>query len=451
VNFSDKTHVFSSLSISSIHKFHEEVKDISRSQIRSRLGGLIRDIFDYFLPFVGRRTAEQIRSKVCDLTDNIGKFLEELPLDLRDMQALRRMLSEKQSNILLPKKELNTLLQDIHLLFGRVYPRLKESPFSLERKMPKIVQDFLSPEMRRLRMEKQQDPTKTFDHEHCIQRKIAKGKLAITLGYGFTKNKGTTGTWIVKDINTKPVGVYKVCWKDVSWFLWIKKLFQSIGGGQLHYLSKKVSAQPQTERAAFILSRRLGFHIVPPCSLVTLKRLKGAFQVFIRKEKQHEPEYEYAEAQKVMEKMDSKLNFSEAENTTFQKFAIFDYLIGNLDRHDENWFITLSEENEIQTIKAIDNANSFPRKHPSKDAWGARNQYKWKETRLAQQTFTPQLIEFVQENLSIEKIKECLKSIKIDLPYFLDADMEALLMQRAAIILNIVKESEQTPAILANL
>lgn len=433
---------------------HEQVRDISRSQIRSRLAGIIRDIFDWLLPSVARRTAEEINRKVKDLTDHVNKMIEALPEGLQDINSLRQAYSEKRAVCELSNKRLKVLLQDIHTLFGTVYPRLKWSPFSKQQRMPRYVEEFLCPEIRQLRMEKGSDPTKKSDPMHRIQRKIAKGRLAVSLGFGFKRNKGTTGTRIVKDINGKTIGVYKLSWKDVSWWLWLKKLIQSVAGGQLTYLSKKPFAQSQAERAAFLLSKYFGFHLAPPCSITNLRGLKGAFQVFLRLDKEQVPASgesfkQYVEAKEVIDRIESKDTYTEAERTKFQKLALFDYLIGNLDRHEENWFVTLSPSDEILTIKAIDNANSFPKKHPPKDAMGAKSQYKWQITKIAQQPFTPELKQFIQENLGSEKVKEFIKVLKTDLPRFLDADMEALLIKRAAVAFVVANRGGETPATLA--
>lgn len=92
---------------------------------------------------------------------------------------------------------------------------------------------------------------------------------------------------------------------------------------------------------------------------------------------------------------------SDATLTELQKFWIFDFLIGNLDRHGENWFLLLDKATkEIRSIRGIDQGAAFYWKHP--DTFLAqRNQYRWDRIEHAGEPFTD------EAKLFIELILEC--------------------------------------------
>jgi hypothetical protein len=100
---------------------------------------------------------------------------------------------------------------------------------------------------------------------------------------------------------------------------------------------------------------------------------KGTFQEFVQG-------YELAE------KVDIDLNtLSKEEKLLFLKFIMFDFLIGNLDRHDKNWMIKI-ENGKLVGIAAIDNGNAFPVKLPVDrfaDSRVRKRQYEWRSHILA--------------------------------------------------------------------
>ncbi len=416
-----------------------------------------------------------------------------------------------------------------HKLYFKILPKLNISPFSTDGKMAKVVQNYLHPELAILRAEKKDRPALATDAAHKLKRKIAKAELAIMLGHGSEANKGTTGTMLITDINNKPIGVHKISSADVPFGTKFKNFFRSFFG-QLSYLSQKTMAQPQAEKMAYLISRDFHFDLAPPSADAVLKN-KGVLQLFVSKERSYSiisqvmasgeiltarkasaleiaainassigasvgasvkppsstvrndeaktisaevvktETHNYVEAIKEIEKgaFDQPLTaYTEAEKTLFQKFALFDYLIGNLDRHEENWFVIFSApdahgKRTLQHIKAIDNANAFPKKHPKpfmkKDPnvldslfSPGRNQYKWKNLGLAEAKFTDETKEFIKRELSKERIEEVIKNIVgkgKEMPDFFDANMLRLLYLRADNLREKVL-TDQTPAELAN-
>lgn len=336
----------------------------------------------------------------------------------------------------------------MHKLFYEIYPHMDYiKPFFKTNKMPKGVEGYLSPELKRLRAEKDANiNAEKTDEMHKTSRKIAKGELAIKLGRGIKKNKGASGTVIIKDINQKSVGVFKVSKDHLSIYDRIVNFCRSFWG-QLSCLSNQALAQPLSEYAAYLISKKLGFNLAPPSAQARINEMEGVFQVFVKHEKVGDLRIKYQEVMEVIEKIKSKTIFTLEELTLFQKFAIFDYLIGNLDRHEENWFVTL-EDDKITHIKAIDNANSLPKKQPEKGTRAATNQYAWKELPIAKVAFTEDTVKFVKDNLKPQQIENLIVELIQELDGFLDLDMQALLRLRADVIYNLV-QTDRTPDNLA--
>lgn len=496
----------------SITKFHDKVEELFQKQPTTLIGLIYRKLT--FTPL--DKTNEEICSLFNESTLIAKKILEEMEVKSHkflNLDFLREKLRNNDFQIKTKKggvfthKDLEFFCNEMDRLFKKIYPHVEINPFkstSPYTKMPKIVQNFFSPELKRLREDKQKASIEGMGDQEKkkTQRKIAKGGLAINLGRGVKANKGATGTLIIKDINGKPVGIHKVSEKDVPLWTRIKNIIKSIFGGQLSCLSKAHLAQPRSERAAYLVSRELGFGVAPSSLEATIQNKVGVFQVFVNKNKDRgavsdvkntvfelkkykkpltsikngngedqtlypkgKDEDSYIEAEKevtkhirMIDQVDKKGMFYESELILFQKFAIFDYLIGNLDRHGLNWLITVSPDKKITSIRAVDNANAFPKKQPAKNSSAAKNQYAWKSFNIAEQEFTHIVKQFVKDNLNPDKIKNVIKVIKEDLkgnseedPGFLDNDMEELFIKRANVIFNLIEKNNQSPATLANI
>lgn len=403
-------------------------------------------------------------------------ILDKIPLlesnHLTEFRAARKQKSQKLQNEIreltyaaeqiidrYPTALNKPFYRHLSLLLFSLIPGLKRSPFSKQNKFPLIFQHLLSPELERLRLEKKNNPLLAATPEHILKRKIAKAQLALSLGHGSAANKGTTGTRLVLDINNKPIGVHKVDHRDIPVSLQIKNLFQSFFG-QLSFLSKKSMARPQTEKMAYYFSRDLGFNLAPPSANALLK-YKGVLQLFVSHEKTDGNPYshpEYVEASAALDEL-NRNHFTDTELTIFQKFTLFDFLIGNLDRHEENWFVIFETQPDgtklLTHIKAIDNANAFPKKYPrpfhKKDPTPldlylspGRNQYKWKNLQIAKFPFTGEVKNFVKTNLSKENIQLFLDKQKKDMPDFFDQNMIRLFLQRAEKMREMVLEDKKT-------
>lgn len=131
--------------------------------------------------------------------------------------------------------------------------------------------------------------------------------------------------------------------------------------------------------------------------------------------------------------------------------AIYDYLIGNLDRHEENWGIAVikSGEQETTALEVIDNANAFLRKNPL-NAGKIKNQYAWKNLELAKEPLTPEIKDFIT-TLTEDKMMAFIAEIEKKYPGFWDQHMQDRLLERLRAIKTVAADNTQTLADLANI
>lgn len=117
-------------------------------------------------------------------------------------------------------------------------------------------------------------------------------------------------------------------------------------------------------------------------------------------------------------------NLTHKEEVMFQFFVIYDYLIGNADRHEGNWMVKLSckkdglprfpildknhlsmlhsqmnlteNDYEIEAIIPIDNANIMPTKEFGSNILDSK-QYAWKTLKFASLGFCDEVVDFMNQ------------------------------------------------------
>lgn len=255
----------------------------------------------------------------------------------------------------------------------------------------------------RLRREKIKSSSLRHDADHRLERKAAKAELSCLMNQDamVSTGKGVNGSQFVK-FKGKKIGVFKSI-PDVAQgtFLNIVNPF-----GQQAYLNRGTMAQAAAERAAYLLAKELNHQLltVPAVKIMDLDGKKGCFAVFEKG----------IPADQIIQEIDGKSSFSRKEINIFQIFIIFDYLLGNLDRHLENWLIKVIN-NCMGAIYPIDHANSFPLKKPN---WlnlnAAKNVYKWKELELAKFPLTKEIKSFIEGKITDEMIQKVIQSIDED-------------------------------------
>ena len=258
------------------------------------------------------------------------------------------------------------------------------------------------------------------------------------LGINPLGNKGVSSSKIYRDLKGKPIGIFKVGVIGLKpglkrqGALIIQNMLRIQGQRDfLPYSRERAVGSMLSERATYLFSEQLELGLVPTTEIVTIDGSKGSFQHFVDN---------YREAQDVS--FHNLQNATESEINQFQIFAIFDYLIGNLDRKADNWLVSMrSDTDAIKDIKMIDNANAFPERHLPSHAWCAsRSQYKWKQLELAKAPLSNKAIEFIQK-LTPKKIQEIITVIQNDIEDggFLSEKVIKTLEERAKVIRNLGK------------
>lgn len=307
-------------------------------------------------------------------------------------------------------------------------------------RISKAVQNILSPRLEELRSEKAA-PTFQDSKEHTLKRKIAKAKLAYQLGIRPEKNAhGATGSFVVCDIGGKKLGSYKqllpTTVKPVIQF-WNRSR-EALGYERQIHFFRDGGAIPSifSDIAASVADSFFGMELVPGIARVILDaknpNADGSFMVW-KKRVTDARHFQFSE------------NPTASELYEFQKMAILDYFIGNLDRKSDNWLIE-EADGHICRITMIDNSNCFIERNPSSDEkhrFARKNQYQWKnlpfakypfsnESKLLMVAFTPDQVEQY-----ISQAREQLEAAGFDqsqIDRFLSPEMISHLHERAQII-----------------
>lgn len=292
--------------------------------------------------------------------------------------------------------------------------------------------------------------------EAKTEAKIARMNFLFKIGVSGSSEKGVTGTVLVKDLRGRVLGVFKpdAIYAPLATRIgnYVRKIF-----GQLSLLSGVAHAQPQAEYAAYLVDRFFGINSVPSSKLAELGGAKGVFQLAAgtaKKTRDGEAEGSVTIGKRIKEAKDvqnilNKDKYENSELEIFQKFAIHDFLIGNLDAHEENWFVDTIND-KITGIIGIDKANSWPVKNPDTDDRRSKNQYKWKEMGIAQKPFTDSMKEFMK-TINDDKLNEFFTQMENETPGFFNDDMKDLALQRASAIRIMAINNNSTPADLGKI
>ena len=263
-----------------------------------------------------------------------------------------------------------------------------------------------------------------------LNERVEEVKKALAKGIRPKENKGACASRIMRGLNGQKLGIFKTPTHRQSWGkqlqLWASKWTR----GQSAFLSEKAESPYSAESAAYLVDRMFDFGITPPTKVVEFEGNIGSFQMFLTG---------YKEARSVPQLMKPEPNqvYTEKEAHLFQRMAIFDFLLGNLDRHEENWFVKLDAKGHIEDIRAIDNTNTFPTSNPGKLAFV--NQYKWANLPISGQAFTKHSGTLF-ERFTPERVEGLVKAMHCGpLEDFLDQEMEANFRKRVAVLKKIGK------------
>lgn len=278
-------------------------------------------------------------------------------------------------------------------------------------------------------------------------QQVADAKLALLWGGQVEPAGGSTGAVFLSDIEQRYLGVFK----SAAHLPWYKKTF-----GQAAKLSSSTelggAGEPLREAMAFRLAARMVQaaqlsgtqlpHLVPLCLVTSLpmeEEMDGVFIEFVEG---------YGPAKKTSPLVTQSLH--EDEQAAFEFFTLFDFWLGNLDRHIDNIFVVKSNPT-WSSMKCIDNANSFPESGMSTRV--SDHMYQWGSYEAAKQPYSQKTREYILRML--EEVPEISGFMDKNIPAGGEgigtAAARKFYADRIAVAKKILQSSEATPADLSQI
>jgi hypothetical protein len=266
--------------------------------------------------------------------------------------------------------------------------------------------------------------------------------FGLKMGVNPIKNKGAYGSLIYRNYKGESIAIFKNMLGSPLGFIYkigdcVWKLLKlTCQRYHLPFEKERNLGCGLSEIASYYFSSILGFHLVPDTYMVKFEKKMGSLQEFVTG---------YREAKNIS--IADSLNG--AIILEFQAMCVLDYLIGNLDRHLENWLVKVDGTNQITSIKMIDNGNAFIRNHlPDKLGKNPiKNQYAWKKLAPSKLKIQEDIKNRICQ-LNSDAVEEILKRIKYDYPSyekqinnFFGVSKEALL-ERIRVLQKVAREDK---------
>ena len=200
-------------------------------------------------------------------------------------------------------------------------------------------------------------------------------------------------------------------------------------------------AQPYGELASFYFSQKTKFKITPMVLMVSYDfdgvEMEWAFLEFLDGYKPLDEEY-----------FKGCQSFSDAELTRFQTMAIFDFVIGNMDRFADNLFVKVNRSMyDFENLKCIDNANSHP--HSGPNQFNGHHMYYWKHYEISKAEFTDHALAKI-DALSEPLLESYFTEVEQMIPSFLNKKIKDYFRLRVAFLNQLIKTKKiKTPAEMA--
>lgn len=289
-------------------------------------------------------------------------------------------------------KDLKTLLFDkMARLSARVFDRAA---------VTEEMVDILIPSLKSKR-----DWKKIASTEKCLAAryayKVESVRLASKLGVKFERiSEGVSSSYLGKDRFGKALVVFKPsdqgafsvkAWKIATRIkLFFRKLLKKVFGVKTHEGVRK-KEEHLCEVGASFVNEALNLDLVPHTRLVKFSNAalsENGKEVVMKMGSCQLFKTGYSDAEKILgvpytsesaqEGIIAKRHsaiMSALSQEKFEELAIFDFLIGNCDRHVKNWLI--KNKRGRSKIAAIDNGMAFVFKH-SEEIIGKIKQYRWR-------------------------------------------------------------------------
>ncbi|NRA90299.1 MAG: hypothetical protein HRU43_04145, partial [Simkaniaceae bacterium] len=270
-----------------------------------------------------------------------------------DNQALRRFIPSYGQTPGVVKSVALAIICSLVVYFANGGSRVSNNRSDFEGANGSLREDQeLKPNLAENRLQSLQNPLE-IEPKMSIEDKIQEAREK---GYGPIWNKGCNGSRIYRDSTGKKIGIFKADTQSRSLIEIIKDVISYIFGirrqpGYLPMPENRFYASMISERASFLFDKAFGTHCIPETEIITVAGTRGSFQHFLES-------YEEAESCELPD------GSNEKSLEIFQRFAILDFILGNLDRKLDNWMVKFDQKTkEFDAIGAIDNANCFPRGH----------------------------------------------------------------------------------------
>ena len=274
--------------------------------------------------------------------------------------------------------------------------------------------------------------------ENSFEKTAEKARLAWIRRDIKDAGGATGGTYYMLDLTGKTIGVFK---SSETYRPLITKVTQGVKRifGQKSYLNTEPMTESKAEVAAHILDLMLQGNLTVQSDVRNFNGTKGCFQAYVEGMSSEETKKQWLK----------KKSYQSEELVIFQKFAFFDYALGNLDRHEENWFVKVDQEGRLTGIKAIDNANTFPKRaHNSQSLVSPPyNQYAWAREPVAGSIIEPDVKKWIQEQFCEKRRQEIVDALKTNpkLEGFLTKEMEFQLLNRLNVLFELSKKEDFRP------
>ncbi|NGX39751.1 MAG: hypothetical protein KR126chlam1_01084 [Chlamydiae bacterium] len=289
--------------------------------------------------------------------------------------------------------------------------------------------------------------------EEKMELALMRTSLALRLGITpKTNGGGMTGSVKYFDNKGEVIGLFKQANVKPRAIKGIKKLLRTLlfpRQTQLYFpirdQRQEAISQANAEIATSIGDRFLGIGLTPVTRAVQIGDMIGSFQLWRNHHVVDAEDFTWSDTP------------TPDELSKFQRMVIFDYLMGNLDRHSRNWLVYSKDNATLEDIVLVDNANAYPSDHPGekiKDLLIRRKMFAWKNHPWASKPFTREslaLIEKIHKGNTLDNTIAVINAFihlnGIGAPLFLDAKKVDLMRSRAQ-VLRRVEEGGLTPSTL---
>lgn len=263
-------------------------------------------------------------------------------------------------------------------------------------------------------------------NQDIMAKHVAKAQLMSILKMGLVRNKGCSKSLIIRwfDLPGKELGVFKYNEAHSGIIQNLTFQVQYSMNMQISHLKMAGLGHYQAEIAAYILDQYFEFNMVCQTVTATINGQTGSFQLFIP---------HTHEARVIIPLLESTIQYTDSDVENFQQLTVLDYILGDLDGHDENWLVQRDHDNLMAKIYKIDNSNTFIERNPSSQLISDCKQYVWSRLRIAQISYRPKIRHIMKKMTSV-RIDELCRIIDDKLPIFLNIHIRSSLHQRARIL-----------------